>query len=353
MVLPLFKGKMDALKTAAFVAKVASFATVTRLTPEETAEAVAFAMADDSPADKWMQNLRLSNAAAAGNWTLLSPMLVTRFSPRLTPSEKASLVEGLKQSKDEDVHAFVDRCHSVQFLMERDIPDDQKQGANRANYEANHDAGVLEKFLRGLRTADNLKQAVNSAPQCDTLAQYMDAATRIEKNSAKASAAAAAVVAAMEAEMTGNGVNDEFAPNADDSPEVAAIKVKFAKYRANGNNRNRSNNRSQSGSQGGQQRTGTTGDTPRKCWNCGKEGHLRHECTNPKVEGAAPNRNSNNRRRNGGGGGDRGGATTTSNTKDAAILEMLGRQYLQEQGVQFPGNQTQTGGAPPAQYPGF
>lgn len=319
LVLPLFKGKMDALATTAFIAKVESFATVTRLNAEETAQAVAFAMEDGSAADKWIQNLRISQPDALADWDVMRPLLQTRFSPRLTPSEKAAIVESLRQAKEEDVHAFLDRCESVQYLMERDIPDAQKIGANAASYRLNHGNGVLEKFLRGLRTSDGLKQAVNSAPGCDTLEQYKDAAARIEKNAAKATAAAA-IVAAVDADIS----EDMLAPNPDDTAELAALKAGFLKFK-------KKNWKGKPA--GNKQSTGEGKKTP-KCWNCGEEGHLKNECTKPKKEGAGQNRrNNNNRRGNGdGGGGSGGNAGNAAQTgqSDRQLLEMMGRQYMQE-----------------------
>ena len=137
---PSFKGDMDSLATMDWVSKVDSYKTIARITTEEAAEAVKFAMEAGSVAEVWLRNLRMRDAATAADWAQLKPVLLARFSPKITASEKAQVVECLRQGKQEDVAAFYDRCISVQLLVDRDVPAAHKAGGG---------ASRLREVVRG------------------------------------------------------------------------------------------------------------------------------------------------------------------------------------------------------------
>jgi hypothetical protein len=131
-----------------FATKVDSYAKVARLEDDETAEAFSFSMGVASNAEAWLRNLRNEDEATAGSWRRLKPAFLRRFAPNLTASEKAALVERLRQDKHEDVASFLDRCKEVQFLVERDIPEERRVGEHiAAAFKAAHNDGVLQSFF--------------------------------------------------------------------------------------------------------------------------------------------------------------------------------------------------------------
>ena len=65
------------------------------------------------------------------DWDTLRPHFTTRFSPEMSSSQRAALVEVCRQHKTEPVKAFMDRCRATQLTLDRHIPNDQKTGAIR------------------------------------------------------------------------------------------------------------------------------------------------------------------------------------------------------------------------------
>lgn len=352
LTLRLFEGKNDARATRNFCMKVDGYRAVARLTDEETAQAVSFAMVPASTADLWLTNLAEKTPDMATRWTRLRPLIIKRFSPDLTASERATAVDNCRQKKSEDVPAFLDQCQSVQLMMDRQIEDDEK---DTAAYRAKFDAAVLELFLKGLREDGGLKAHVNGAFQCTNLEQYLDYATRYERHIIKQVKVVVAEVA------TDIGQEDDV--DDEDGGEVANLKVKKKK---NGNkgfkggaNTNSGRGRQNGGRGGGRGGGGGGGPPrPRLCWTCNSPDHLNLQCPdNP------------NRKKGGGGGGGRadGGSNnhaSGSNQVDTAIYQLgiqalLGKNSNKGQvetldyGHQQPPPQYQLGGGGPASGQGF
>jgi hypothetical protein len=319
LVLRLFKGDGDALATLDFIQKVDAYALVTRLTDAETAQAVAFAVEMGSRADVWLSNLRLSAPRDAASWDRLKIRLQERFSPRQTASEKAAIVEALKQGKEEDVAAYADRCDKIQYLLERDIPDERKTGDNEDAYLANHQAGVLEKLLRGLREADGFKKAVNSSLHCNTLEEYKQAAIRIEKNSVTAKKTA--VVAAV-GPRNGNDSDDD--DEADTVAQIAALTKKLKFARQNGGKGGNGNGRGG----GGGGNNGGKPASPRLCWGCQSPDHMNRDCPTPRQfkkggkSGGRGGGGNNNANANGQTGNSQGGAAAATAAKPWSVNDL-------------------------------
>jgi hypothetical protein len=306
LTLPSFDGKLDGTMTRNFLSKVDGYAQVTRLSPEETAQAVAFALVPGSAADHWMINLKERQPDDAATWANLRPLMLARFSPALTASEKAQVMDNCKQSKNQDVQTFKDQCITTQLILDRDMDNDLKIGGNAARYTADFDAAVLAFFLRGLREEGGLKSHVNASLNCTTLAHYLNAAIQYERHITRA--LKVAVVAElnqfMEADEADSDENMEL--------EIAAIRAKQAARRGNGAARGRGGGR-------GGARPGAPGGPPRPpmlCWGCQSPSHINRDCPTPKR---MPPRGGANGR--GGGGPGRGART--------AIDEMITRAGIQ------------------------
>jgi hypothetical protein len=261
LTLPTFDGKMDLHATRNFLDKVDGYAAVTRLNAAETAQAVAFAVVANSPADLWLTNLKERSPDDAQDWARLRPLMNTRFAPTLTASEKAAAVDGCTQGRHQEVPAFRDQCESVQLLLDREMDNALKTGGNADNYRTHFQGGILNLFLRGLRDEGGLKSHTNGALACVSLADFVNAATRYERHITKS----IKVVVA--------GIDEDYSDNDDnDRQEIAALKAKQANRR-----------------QGGKKNTtakrhvpATTaarpGTAPRLCWSCQSPDHMNRDC---------------------------------------------------------------------------
>jgi hypothetical protein len=319
LVMPLFDGKGDARATKQFLELVDSYQTVTRLTDAETARAVSFSMIPGSSAETWFQNLKDDEPVDVLNWPALRQHFVARFSPPLNPSEKGKVADCLLQGAKEDVYSFLDRCRAAQKLIFRDIPDNMKTGANAASYTLHQNAAILEKFLRGLRTAGDFKEKVNSAPGCTTLAHFREAALNIEHNMAKNASALKASINALTAD---DGDEDDLTtPQAGDTVEVAALRQRLRNVRkGNGGGGGKTGG---GGKNAGKKKgRDQSGPPPSPCWNCAETGHWNSDCPYPKKQkkGAADG---------GGGGGGNQGQGQGQGKKSFPISELQQRAMLQ------------------------
>ena len=315
LTLPLFEGKNDARATRDFCLKVDSYKAVARLTDAKTAQAVSFAMVQGSAADLWLTNLMEENPANAALWTTLRPLLMARFSPDLTASERAAATDHCKQGRGEDVLMFLDQCRATQLLLDRSIPAEEKTGGQEAAYRARLNNSILQLFLRGLREEGGLKSHVNGALRCNTLAEYRDAATRHERHVSKQ-------IKVVVAEMT-TGDDQKEANNNNDSTKVANLKIK--KKKKNSSNGTQSNNGALTSikglgkaSENGTSAGAAGGAGPRLCWTCSSPEHMNYQCpANPKAKkGSHPN------------GGNTSSTHMTNHALNAAIYQMGIAQLL-------------------------
>ena len=74
-----FEGKNDSRVTRDFCRKVTGYRAVARLSDEETAQAVGFAMLQGSAADEWYTALTEENPDAVETWAALEPLLMARW----------------------------------------------------------------------------------------------------------------------------------------------------------------------------------------------------------------------------------------------------------------------------------
>ena len=345
LTLRFFEGKNDARATRDFCLKVDGYQAVARLTDAETAQAVSFAMVQGSAADLWLTNLTEENPAHAALWTVLRPLLMGRFSPDLTASERAAAADHCKQGRGEDVLMFLDQCRATQLLLDRNIPAGERigNGAQAVAYRIRFTNAILELFLRGLREEGGLKSHVNGALGCTTLNEYRDAATRYERHVSKQ-------IKVVVAEMTTEGDQEDADDDDGNDTEVANLKVN--KKKKNAGNGNQARNGAQSGNRGRGKPNGNRtgggpgapgGAKPRLCWTCNSPDHMNYQCpANPKAKkGGHSNGGGNNSNQMG------------SNALNAAIYQMGVAQVL-NQGNGNPngqGNQPPQYGHPP-QYPG-
>jgi hypothetical protein len=289
LTLPHFKGDTNALEAIDFADKVDAYAEVMEINAGQAAKAVAFAVKQGSKAALWLRTLRIDEPNVANDWEQLKPRLLARFSPILTPSERAAVADNLKMTRDEEVQTFADRCREIQIMLERDIPEAERTGNNAAGFQRRHMEGIRDKFLYGLRETDGLKKAVNSALGCTTFEEYLAAAMKFERNTLapKPSVVIAEV----------SNVDDE--PRDDDTPQVAALKAAV---------RNASQRRGRGrGGQGGGARPGQgqqEDGAPRACWTCASTEHIQRFCPNRRAGGG---RGGGGQGRGRGGGGPGGG----------------------------------------------
>ena len=324
--MPIFEGKLDLHTTRTFVDRVDGYARVTRLTNEETAQAVAFAMVPGSTAAKWLANIKQRTPDDADAWDALRPRLLRRFSPALTASEKAVEVDGCKQTKAQDVQTFMDHCETTQLMLDLDMADDRKTGGQAANYALHLNEGILGLFLRGLREEGGLKSHVNAALGCTTVQQHLDAAIKYERHITKATKVA--IVAELQ-----QGQHDETSEgeDADDQQEIANLRAKQASRRNGGKKSDGGRNGSSSNPGKGKGAAGPSGGPtrPRLCWSCQSPSHLNRDCPDKKP---MPFR--------GGGGGGGGGNNKGGGFGSNAINEMItkfgvaGIQALMQQAPQ-------------------
>jgi uncharacterized membrane protein YgcG len=329
--LPPFKGENNAHTTRTFARRVDGFMQVSRLTQEETAQAVAFSFVPGSPADVWLENLLEAHPAQVETWALLRPLLLARFSPTLTPSEEAAIAAHCTQHRGEDVQTFIDRCENTQILLERRIPNAQRVQAFAVPFAANHEVGVMALFLRGLRDEQGLKGHVNGTNAVN-LAEYLAEAIRFERHVTKQIKITVAEVAETGTDYDGGEEYDE-----EDGEEIANLRPGQGKKKKpfGQGGRGRTPGRGGSGRGGFRGRGGGGrgqfgggrgggggggGDRPPpRCWNCNSTQHLNAACPEPKKGGGG----------RGGRGGFRGGAPGSDGHQMQAMIMQLGNQQLQ------------------------
>jgi uncharacterized membrane protein YgcG len=331
--LPPFKGDNNAHTTRTFARRVDGFMAVSRLTQEETAQAVAFSFVAGSPAEVWLENLQEAHPDEVETWAQLRPLLIARFSPTLTPSEEAAIAAHCTQHRGEDVQTFVDRCENTQILLERRIPQVQRINAFAIPFAANHAAGVMSLFLRGLRDDHGLKGHVNGTNAAG-LAEYLAEAIRFERHVTKQIKIVVAEVAEAEGDDDGGEEYDE-----DDGGEIANLRPGQGKKKkkpfgqggrgktpgrgGQGGGGFRGRGGGGRGSFGGRGGGGGGGGDrpPPRCWNCNSTQHLNAACPEPKKFGGGG--------RGGGGGGYRSPGGGGGPPQMQAMIMQLGMEQLQ------------------------
>ena len=314
-----FEGREDAADARDFIAKVEAYRIVARLTELETVQAIQFACVPGSVAALWLATLAEEDPDQVVDWATLRPQFTARFSPAMSSSQRASLLEVCRQYKTEAVKAFMDRCRATQLTLDRDIPNDQKTGGNRGPHMDRYNKHVSETFLRGLREDGGLKAHVNGA-NATTRAEYLAEAVRYEMHVIKAKGIA--VVAELDQDEGDANEGD------DDGAEVANLtKAKGKKKKGGGGGQAKGGGAAKNtggggGGQGqGRAQAGGAPGGPRLCWTCQSADHLNYQCPVKKAGGGGNNQGGN-RQRGGGGGQGAGG-----NQAQPALNEVLG-QYL-------------------------
>jgi hypothetical protein len=318
LTLPKFFGTGHPLETKLFIAKVAAYARVCTLDDAQTAEAVSFAL--EGEASTWLVNQLMTDPAAVQSWDTLRPLMQTRFSRTLTPTERARMVEELKQRPNEKVYAFYDRCHAVQHVCELDVPQDQRTGGRKAFFDVVHNGGVLEKFLRGLREDGGLKLGVNNATGADDLPGYLAVALRLERNQLEAAKRPPAPVIAAVAPLAEGAADQEGQEGPLEEGEIAA-------FRMWNSNRGRGGSRGTGrGAPGG--RGGAAGQArpPVTCWECRKVGHYARDCRSRGRGGSQPGNNFGGGRGFSGGGRQDGGPDV--NAMEGGMLAAMQQRAL-------------------------
>jgi len=337
-----FDGKGDAQDTRDFLDKVDGYRAVARLTDEETAQAVAFTIVPNSEAALWLMQQKERDAASTATWGALRPLMEERFSPPLTPSQRAALAESCKQRKGEGVRPFMDRCCVAQQGIDRVIPANERQGNA---YLLRFDNAALQLFLTGLREEGQMKAHVN-ASTANTRLEFLAEAVRYEVHVTKQ------VKAVVVAELAEDGEEE----GDDDDAEVAAIQPKGKGKKKNkkkgsggggngGAQAGKGGGKSGGGQQQQQQQRGTQGGArggggdAKLCWTCQSADHLSYRCPQ-KKEGGGGNR---------GGGGNQRGSGGGATVDAPGINEMLGRYFVEHM---MRGNPAAQGALESLQYQG-
>ena len=322
-----FEGKADPDDARDFIAKVEGYRVIARLTGAETVQSVQFACTPGSIAAHWLATMAEEDPDSVADWNTLLPLFKIRFTPDMTPSQRAAAVDACRQHKTEGVQPFMDRCRATQLILDRSIPAARKTGGARAQHLVTYSGMVLEIFLRGLREEGGLKAAVNGA-NATTREEYLAAAVRYETHVSRPKNNAVV------AEIDQDEDNGE---DADDDAEVANLsKAKGNKKNKKktggggqgnkGGNGNAARNNGGGGGQGNQgQGKAQGGDAtggPRLCWSCQSPDHMNYQCPNKKAGGGGNGRGGN-RQRGGGGGGAQGGSHA-----QPALNEVLGQYFL-------------------------
>ena len=112
-----FKGREDADNARDLVAKVEAYRVVARLTGAETVQSIQFACAPGSIAAHWLATIAKEDPDSVVDWNTLRPLFNARFTPGMTPSQRAAAVDACRQHKTEAVRAFMDWCGATQLIL--------------------------------------------------------------------------------------------------------------------------------------------------------------------------------------------------------------------------------------------
>ena len=181
--LPTFSGAKGPLDAQAFLKDAEGYKEACGLSDGQCVQAVQFALRD--AAKVWGANLAMTVDLQTVSWENYKRYFEKRFGLSMSPSEKAKLVEGLKQKPEESVRAFYDRCQSAELVLAES--NSIYRQANEDTKTRMREQGICDKFLRGLKEAGDLKGAVNSmAPaqgqEAVSLQEYYEAAIQKEQS---------------------------------------------------------------------------------------------------------------------------------------------------------------------------
>ena len=180
--LPTFSGAKGPLDAQGFLKDAEGYKEACGLNDGQAVQAVQFALRD--VAKVWGANLAITTDLQTITWQDYKAQFERRFGLSMSPSEKAKLVEGLKQKPDESVKAFFDRCQSAELILAES--NQIYRQADQPTKQRMREQGICDKFLRGLREAGDLKGAVNSMAPAQgrdtiTMQEYYDAAVQKEQ----------------------------------------------------------------------------------------------------------------------------------------------------------------------------
>ena len=302
--LPKFSGtEKDGGNTAMiFTKKVDRYMTITKLSDEQTAEAVIFSLVPGSPAALWFNNKSESEPATVARWSVLKPAMIKRYCSPLSASEAGAMSESLKQGKDEDASDFFDRCHATHLLIERGTEVDTASAA----YKAAFTKSVNALFLKGLRETGGLKAHVNGQSRGKSSDELVDLAMNFDVSHKPTKKFTVAAITTEE--------KDDTESNDGDSEEVAALKAKLKLLKR----------------QGGQKQAGKGGAVNRVdgrvCYNCARPGHFIAACpeTPGQFKGARANRNR--KKSSAGKGGPGTSSSTKMNDAFVNVVQLLAQQ---------------------------
>ena len=254
--LPSYDGSGGVFAAQHFLQRFAAYARVGNLDNGQKVEALRFAV--KGAAEIWFMNIMIMKPNIMNNWEQLQAAFETRFKTVLTAGERAMSVENCRQKPNEDVARFYDRCEMVQNVLEMDIAEADKTGANQPMFEANHNRALMDLFLKGLTEKNDLRNLVSTASGCVTLEQFLEAAKRIERSTRKVD------IATVEEEEMDTTVDQEY--------EVNAIRGGW---------------RGRPGRGRGLPPDRAEWLKRQTCWICGKTGHISRTCFQQRQRGRA------------------------------------------------------------------
>ena len=187
--LPEFSGDVaqDTMTVIEYINQVEMSKTAANWSDAVTAEKVKLKLV--GPARIWLQNriraltpgLNAFDPEAPEGGGAAGPglrrLLLDRFMPQQTAGEQERLRATLLQGDNEQVQVFYDRCESIQFILDLELPEDFRKNS-KASYDIVHDRQVRGSFIAGLKA--DIRRHVTTLNVADT-AEAVKAAVAFEK----------------------------------------------------------------------------------------------------------------------------------------------------------------------------
>lgn len=284
---------------------------------------------DSSAAWLWYNTAKRSSEWSGKGWDFVKKQAEERFGQPPTPFDVANIVAALKQSGDESVHMFHDRCAAAAWKLRESMPD-LEDPANMTTETAKNQEKIFanmvtQYFLLGMRKDIRSRM---SATSCVTSKDYLRTALLIEKHE-RAEVVSKSFMSSSTVALISHQDDEEEG----DPYNVAASRGARGTRRSRGGRSGQGQTRGASG--GEQQKKPGIGNGCKICWNKNHfdDTHWGGECPyNPESNQFVPRgRGGSGRRtqRSGGrgrggarGGAGRGGSYSVSDLQGA--LEVIG-----------------------------
>jgi len=176
--IPLFHGTETRGEIAAFISKADAAIKAggygVPAKSEEAASYIAFSLR--GAGFEWFDVLQSENPAVARDYPQLMQAFKDRWVMDLTLTEIQDMKAALKQTAEEGVLRFADRCAFVQKMENANVSD-----ADKATnfFKAANDKAITAKFLEGLRT-DIKERVLAQSKGCNNIQDYRQLARDIE-----------------------------------------------------------------------------------------------------------------------------------------------------------------------------